>query len=376
MGAKKKKVASRKTEANFKEGDLVGAKIKGYPLWPAIIERMDINNPRRKFTIRFFGSDELYHSFTQIKLFKDFTPQERACARKGFKEALELCQKEYDSLRAAHEGEEDEEGEQEEDEEMSEGRLKDSEIPPTEASALDSSTVAVTGAKGHAGTQKVELVNPDQASSLERIESPTKFLDQLQSDPTSGVAKEKSPKPEVENAIDATVRDTALQKLREKVAKKLKEKEARKNQAKESKLSSKVSLKLGQTNKYLDRFAKVLRVLSNAQPLDQNIISEWNASYPAFNGALEVLSRCLSYFLANHIQMSSQTDCRRCYETLVKVVEHLRAAKKNKQVPKEIREEIEKCMHGMKQQKIVKKFINSDEFGSLKNAMIERRDNE
>lgn len=110
--AKKKTPNEQSSSLPFRIGDLVGAKVKGYPVWPAIVESVD--TAKRRYLVRFFGTDDTSQlPLTQLKHFKDFTKQEKACKRKGFVEAYELCRAELES-RGAQEPEEEEKVEEEE----------------------------------------------------------------------------------------------------------------------------------------------------------------------------------------------------------------------------------------------------------------------
>lgn len=78
-------VASKKT---FKIGDLVFAKVKGYPPWPAKITRID----KTKYNVYFYGTGETA-SIKQEDLFpyeasKEKFATEKIMKRKGFKEAM------------------------------------------------------------------------------------------------------------------------------------------------------------------------------------------------------------------------------------------------------------------------------------------------
>ena len=42
----------------FKDGDLVWAKIKGHPPWPAFVDSRN-DDKKNKVTVRFYGSDEV-----------------------------------------------------------------------------------------------------------------------------------------------------------------------------------------------------------------------------------------------------------------------------------------------------------------------------
>lgn len=88
----------------FKEDDIVGAKVKGYPMWPAkVIGKVKTNN-KIKYTVVFYGSNQTSQTISEIKHFKDFTPKELACKQPAFKEALALCEKEYNALQIKTDG--------------------------------------------------------------------------------------------------------------------------------------------------------------------------------------------------------------------------------------------------------------------------------
>lgn len=110
---KKKTTNDPSPGQHFKIGDLVGARVKGFPIWPARIESVEAS--KRRYIVRFFGTEQSsqYIPPTHIKHFKDLTKQEKSCKRKGFAEAIKLCQEEYDSR-----AEDEEPGENVEEEEQ------------------------------------------------------------------------------------------------------------------------------------------------------------------------------------------------------------------------------------------------------------------
>lgn len=118
---KKKAVNEPLSSRQFKIGDLVAAKLKGHPVWPAKIESVDA--AKRKYTVRFFGGNEETSQLplTQLKHFRDLTKRERSCKRKGFADALELCTKEYESqAQEEPDDEHEDEGNEEEKEDSEE----------------------------------------------------------------------------------------------------------------------------------------------------------------------------------------------------------------------------------------------------------------
>ncbi|EDO42006.1 predicted protein, partial [Nematostella vectensis] len=77
----------------YQPGDLIWAKMRGYPHWPARIDlaAKDEVIPAKKYPIFFYGTHE-----TAVMLPKDLFPYEKhkhkfakPCKRKGFMEALE-----------------------------------------------------------------------------------------------------------------------------------------------------------------------------------------------------------------------------------------------------------------------------------------------
>lgn len=89
MSARKKKTALKET---FKVGDLVAAKIRGYPFWPGRVEVVDT-----KITVKFFSTNDTACSFQDLKPFNQLTEKERLNPKKGFQEALRICQELYDN---------------------------------------------------------------------------------------------------------------------------------------------------------------------------------------------------------------------------------------------------------------------------------------
>lgn len=107
---KRKTPSERLSNQPFKIGDLVAAKVKGHPVWPAIVENVEV--AKRRYTVRFFGTDDTSQlPLAQLKHIKNLTKQEKACKRKGFIEAFELCQAELESRSAQEPIEEAEEEE-------------------------------------------------------------------------------------------------------------------------------------------------------------------------------------------------------------------------------------------------------------------------
>lgn len=97
MNKKAKKKQKPQPELSFKEGDLVGGKVKWHPMWPGIVEKVFITTDnKRKYTIRFFETGDCSDKCMSIKHFRDFNKQDKACNKKEFKAAYILCQQEYD----------------------------------------------------------------------------------------------------------------------------------------------------------------------------------------------------------------------------------------------------------------------------------------
>lgn len=127
MSKKTKKKQNKPNQGNdnlkaiiLKKNDLVGGRVKGYPLWPGYIEKVEFINNRPKYTIRFFGSNDTSRNCVEIKHFKDFTAREKSCLRKGFKEAYDACQEKYDLLVGT-----DPQEDQEKDEVQEEVKIKE-----------------------------------------------------------------------------------------------------------------------------------------------------------------------------------------------------------------------------------------------------------
>ena len=102
--AKKKPVTKQQQpqqqqQHEFNRGDFVAAKVKGYPSWPGRVEEIDPANKRKRYLVRFFGTCDKANTFVELKPFEALTESEKACSKKGFKEALAECQREYDLAR-------------------------------------------------------------------------------------------------------------------------------------------------------------------------------------------------------------------------------------------------------------------------------------
>jgi len=98
MAPKRKKSSRPKAEYEFKVGDLVCAKIRGHPLWPAKIEKIDDTNPNnKKYTVRFFQTNDIGENLVKLKLFKDVKDREYTSNKKSLDEARALCRQEYNN---------------------------------------------------------------------------------------------------------------------------------------------------------------------------------------------------------------------------------------------------------------------------------------
>lgn len=376
---KKQKKPDNALEANFKEGDLVGAKVKGHPLWPGYIEKVNFLNNRRKYTVRFFGSNDTSQSCIQIKYFKDFTSQEKACSRKGFKDALMLCQEKYDSLEIGDDDDDDDQEDGEEVEEENSAPDKSLDSPQHH----ESDKLVIENDKGSSiddiKSEKESTTSPPDATTSMEIEDDKEGTVEVPSIAKDDTMQTKSPKSEGENVAEVSVFDSALAKLKEKVAKKLEEKEARKIELKELKMSSKVSAKLAVINKKMKRFSRTVKKLSIAKPINQSNIDEWNLAVRMYDSVFPYLHKCIKYYSENNSTKHGDSDLinyRECQKILIEIFSDVKGAIKNAQAHDGFKKELRKFKEKMKSNDDVKEFIDQQEPETFKNAMIERRDND
>lgn len=433
--AKKKQIKSTSTSAEnqFKQGDLVGGKVKGHPLWPGQIEKLDFVNGRPKYTIRFFGSNDTSRNCIQVKLFKDFTKQEKTRTTKGFKEAYSICQKEYDALNSTKKEEDEvepkdvEENNLEDDDEVAcpdfeivikkekatkrEENEENSKLSPKEAKRktltdpsapvpelVSSPTLNVKDEeKTPAGrTKNSQARKKSDGSSVKRIKRDTKTRDLLADPVECGKVEKpvhanqkvsarkksnivqhqtKSPKSEGENVMIES-KERTIAKLMDKVNKKIKEKEDRKVKMKEIKRAKKASEKLEPSTKILFQVSQELKKYSSLTISNHLLRQEWNKIFQKYNKVLPILDKCFEYdyFMDNQRRKINQSEYRKCHETLEKVVKNLREAQKNEHIPANMKKNFKECLKVLKTHKCIKRFKN--EFPNQKNAMIERNDNE
>lgn len=376
---KKQKKPDKAPEANFKVGDLVGAKVKGHPIWPGFIEEVNNLNNKCKYTVRFFGSSETSQSCIEIKYFRDFTTKEIACSRKGFKEALLQCQERYDELRRTvkveREHHQEDKGVLEEENSVPDKQSLD---PPFnyETDKLiieyDSDGTNDKKSKRKKGTSSSpsEVITPMETNDDKEI--PAKSLNIAKDD----TVQTKSPKSEGENVAEvSSVFDLALAKLKEKVAKKLEEKQACKIKKKEHMMSTKVSKKLVVINKTLKRFSKTVKELSDAKAITRSNIDDWNSAVQRYDNVSEILEKCIKYYSENNATKYGNSDVyRECQKILIEIFSDIDGSIKSAQMHDNFKEELRKF--SMNVHPNVKEFINQQEPETFKNAMIERRDND
>lgn len=370
MKKNNKKRQNKSSEVEYKEGDLVGAKVKGYPLWPGRVEKTEYVNNKRRYTVRFFGTDDTSQTFMQIKHFRDFTNHEKACSSKGFKEALELCQKEYDLSKRC----------QEEDKHEDEEKREENSSPSSSPNDYNSMRLVISNDKEDlvdGKTTKQGLTKSPNAdiSCMETEDDKISHANSIDFTKKETIQTNKSPKSEGENvAFDST-----LAKLREKVAKKLEEKKARKIERKELKMSTKVSEKLGVINNSLKKFSRIVKKLSNARSINQSHIDEWNAAVRTYESAFPILHKCIKYYFKNSAtkrKISEQPIYRECQKILIEIISDVKEAMKNAQAHGEFKKNLKNFLKKMKCNSEVKEFLNQTEPETFKNAMIERREND
>lgn len=405
--------ASDGNKVIFKEGDLVGAKIKGHPLWPGRIEtvhELANLNGKRKYTVRFFGSDDTSQSSIQIKLFEAFTDQEKACSRRGFKEALLLCQQEYDlllsqSLIKATSKDVDEHAKEVEEDKISDYQsacsspeLKINTDPIEEPAILEKSTANRGKRKANekpkekpAKRSRLEPPNTNNQSSCEsapisiKSEPPavtsTTTTSNKQStieDAQSGgdviTADGNSKKPADQDGENVkkhseTLRKLTLAKLQEKVKRKIKEKEDLKIELRERRSHTYYAPKLVLINKKLKHISSLANRFSRTTKFGKSDLQQWNSAVRIYQTLSTRLTKCVNFFNRNNMKLSP--ECRDCHETLVSIVTNVKRAQNDDEIASSTKKELKRIIKLMKNSDLID-FINDD----MKNAMTERKEND
>lgn len=332
----------------FKEGDLVGAKVKGYPLWPGYIQKVDYINKKPRYEVRFFGTDDISRACIHIKPFKCFTAQEKACNRKGFSQALSICQEKYEEITVTD----------------SDKHLTP-QIPSIASSPAEKSPNSV---------QEVnEVSEPDSIKTKPESSLPLTDCDpdpkRNENENENEIADDDSIKSDDGNVSS---RDLVLEKLKGKVREKLEEKKACKEEYRKRKASSKASNKIVVVNKKLISTYNVLKKLATADKVGKSTLSEWRAAVRNFESAIPVLIKCTK-LLSDQFKDSS--DFKSCRDVLSNLKEHIKAAKKNSRLPQDVKDDLKKIRNSMKNNVFLRKFVNEFDIGDDDYAMTERKEN-
>lgn len=347
MGKRRKQDKSVST--SFKENDLVAAKVKGFAFWPAFIEKVELTNNKPKYTVRFFGTNETSVTLASIKPFKDLTDKERTCKRPGFQEALSLCQERYDSIVAT----------------LSDKGFE-SHSPSIASSPAEESICSAPEEIDQ--SIKKEIV-PIKSKTKKEKNLPLTDCDSESRLNENDKVDSKPLKSDGENLDQMT---TVIEKIKEKIKNKLKEKEARKINLKKKKLSSKASSKIKVINKILIRSCNISKKLAKADSLSLSTRNEWGSAVQQFETVIPVLALCTRYYSD---KFKDSEDFKRCHRILQDVCNHLKAAKKNNRLPKDVKDQVKHLRASMKTNKFLKKFVNDFDIDDEDYAMTERKEN-
>lgn len=388
---KRQKKSTPKQSFDFKVGDLVGAKVKGHPVWPGIIDAVEIvANNRKKYNVRFFGTNDTSKNIIELKPFKDFTDKERSCGKKGFAEALALCQERYNSIKH-------------DDKEVGDDENANNDRPPTErgenqksippSAPLVTSTTSLnqdepmdtlsSGLKEEVSAHEhnCEITSLPPSTSPEHtnndVEEPSNkwSLNDLKKEP---VAQVNLLNPEEENVMQSSNRETTLAKLQEKLKLKMEIKEACKRKKMRKRLEEKASKKFPIIEANLLELSGVFKKLSKTNA-NQADTTKWNVTVRKYNSFLPVLETYIrKYFMTEYSKEFEESEERKqCYKILQQIVADLRKTKKNKVLPAKMNDEVKKMLKNMRNHQILRDFICEPiNIENSKNAMTERKEND
>lgn len=363
--SKKTKKKLQQLEPTFKVGDLVGGRVRGWPLWPGYVESVSFDKNKPRYKLRFFETDETSENCVEIKHFDDFTAKEKSCLRKGFKAALSICQ-------ARHE--ERLESEQKK-------TSKQAKVKQEPDDTQNSTTIQASSEKLDANDAPVQEDMKVPNTVLEADTSSKPDVTSEQNNVLKPTAI-KSPIKEENNDDDENVmlnptREQIIAKLEEKVAKKIKEKEALKEELKAVKLSEKIIKNLRILNKHLEKFSLVSEVVSN--PNNQSNLSNLDAAVRNYEfKVFPVLDKCVKHGDKKYCNAEDiYREYSRSKEIITTIITNLRAGRRREELPEEMKKRLKRCLKVTKEGDLaIDEVLSSNKSGHQKNAMIERKTND
>lgn len=407
------------SSVTFKVGDIVGARVKGYPIWPAkVIHKADMNN-KTKYTVEFYLTKETSQHIAELKHFKDLSDKELACKKKDFQEALSICREEYETLQGKNGVQLKSTLTQDDEKDMKQRDLavkskKDSDS--TTSTTPYHSTTSSPQRESDSISDKLEIVQSDDVKQKEEPLKKRKRLSKKvdvevkrqKSDPekdvqkqeeehllienseksnTITVAKEKfeehkvkppkSPKKEVGSPTiteNPKFKQT-LMKLTNKVEMKLKEKEDMKREKKRKKLSDKIFQKLEIINQNLNNLHKLTTNIQNEHHNKSK--SDWETAVQMFIKTLPALERCINLSKNSNISKSPSKSAyfEKFHKDLVELIILLKEFKRKKtdDVSDYRIIKIDTICESLKKHRKIKEFVNDARFTQ---DMIGRKEND
>lgn len=404
---------------HFEIGDLVVGQVRGYPFWPGRIIDLNSNGRQIKYKVEFFPArDTQILPPESIKPFHGFNPKPGDFKRKGYRQAFQECQEEWDSQQATKDTERESspapslETIPTEAQSVQSGAQTEISEPPTliktsaspeppspakpldafsedgsyssaqqddDTSKKDNSTTDTeketieVEVKHEPSTVKVtvklEKKSPQKAKRKSTRTSPTK-LDNRTDDNNTVLPKEVAKE-------DPDSRDFTIKKLQRKIDAKLQEK-ARMKQEETEKRILKSTEALVRINKKLTKFLRHSQQLSS---IILGIISEnrstsfsnWESAVKEFETIQGALVKCISFLTKKR----RSDDLRNCRDVLTKLVKIFKAVGGNPKLPQSTNDKIKSCLKLMRKNTHIKDLINMPdvEFEKQENSMIERKEN-
>lgn len=423
MAKKTRKIAKPKIE--FRKGDLVAAKVKGHPSWPGQIEHVEINGTRKRYHVRFFGTNDMSYSHAEIKPFDQMTATELRTKSKAFSDALEECRKVQRSIESnnnkiietekeldfEHETEVDEglqDGDEDDDVVMQEDESNVNDAikrPQEDTKKVEFGNEVLTRRKKeipfdkkenelndtennkHGGVPKdatlclPNLSSPDDDEEQDQQPIQTKLgpnsedisrncsLNDLTSEQANADRGNIPPSTKI-NHMQANKRELTLAKLKKKIDTKLEEKAAKKAAFKQQKSFEKASKGLPVLTKKLEPLAR-----SSARLIDdlgnKKAAKQVRTSMKDCEKYLNSLAKCLKLMTSDYGRQQ-----KKCYElhcSLRKIVETLKQIKSCKTL--DVARDCSRFVKQMRGSEDIKTFINNMEFPSYNDSITERKEN-
>lgn len=359
--SKKTKKKPQQLEPVFEVGDLVGGKVRGWPLWPGFVESISYEKNKPRYTLRFFQTDDHSDNCIEIKHFSDFTDKEKSCPRKGFKSAYSLCQARYEE------------------------RLKSVPKKPSKAKVKLESGESLAPDNLQLPTDTLDLNDPKdkKGNALPEAGDTSEFNivklkqeNEPKADNIKSLVKEEN-NDDDENVMLNPTREQIIAKLEEKVAKKIKEKEALKEELKAVKLSEKIINNLRVLNKHLEKFSLVSKVVSN--PCIQSNLSNLDAAVRNYEfKVFPVLDKCVKHSDKKYCNAEDiYREYSRSKEIITTIITNLRAGRRREELSEDMKTRLKRCLKVTKEGDLaIDEVLSSNKTGNQKNAMIERKTND